>query len=394
MAQQSIGETRAVRASASHILSLHTVVIIRLISALIIACSSLICFVGTSWDIQWHTFVGRDRTLIPPHEMMLLGIVLSGIAALVLVATETIWTRQNQSSTKLTTPFAGLFSAPLGAYIAGYAALNSAVAFPLDSYWHSLYGIDVSIWAPFHVMIIVGMALTGLGAAYLFASTANLATSIQASGSKRVAYLGMMIAFASTLSLFTLLTIDGLNDNHMLHLGFGAISFFPFLTGLLVSCILVASASLLPWRWAATSVFGITALFLIIDQLFIPPALTLLMQTEQLRFLSASRPAPPVSIVTWAWPLLTIIAAVLIDLVMHSAKKQSWSKRQLLIRLALAAFVCTIPVMISDLTVVTEVVSAAGVAGTILTFAIGFLGILIGIKLGQSIGQTLHTLEG
>src|SRR6266702_4938431 len=95
MAQQSIGETRAVRVSASHMLSLHTVVIIRLISAMIIACSSLICFVGTSWDIQWHTFVGRDRTLIPPHEMMLTGVTLDGLLALTSVVLETIWVRRN-----------------------------------------------------------------------------------------------------------------------------------------------------------------------------------------------------------------------------------------------------------------------------------------------------------
>src|SRR6266567_4940625 len=85
MAQHSIGETRSAPDFASYAVSLHTIVRIRLISALIIACSSLICFVGTSWDIQWHGFVGHDRTLIPPHEMMLSGIILSGIAALVLV---------------------------------------------------------------------------------------------------------------------------------------------------------------------------------------------------------------------------------------------------------------------------------------------------------------------
>jgi hypothetical protein len=41
-------------------------------------------------------------------------------------------------------------------------ALLSAIAFPLDNYWHQLYGLDVTIWSPFHVMIISGMVLAGL----------------------------------------------------------------------------------------------------------------------------------------------------------------------------------------------------------------------------------------
>src|SRR5207249_11448420 len=88
----------------------------------------------------------------PPHQMMLTGVALSGIAALVAVIIETVWIRRNASLEKYTTSFAESFYGSLGAYIAGFAALNAAVAFPLDAYWHALYGIDVRIWAPFHVM--------------------------------------------------------------------------------------------------------------------------------------------------------------------------------------------------------------------------------------------------
>jgi hypothetical protein len=390
MAQHSIGGARSVSDSTSLALSLHAVVRIRLISALVITFSSLVCFLGTSWDIQWHAFVGRDRTLIPPHEMMLTGIALTGIASLVVVITETIWARQNRSSTKQVTPFAGIFSAPLGVYIAGYAALNSAVAFPLDTYWHTLYGIDVTLWAPFHVMIISGMALTGLGAVYTFTSTINLATRIQAFGSKRIAYLGMMVAFATTLSLFMLLEFNGID-----YILFNFIIPFPILMGLLVGGILVAAASILPWKWAATSVFGVCALFAIIDQLAVPPALTLLMKLEQLTFLNKQHSTPPqISVVTVSWPLLTIVAAMLVDLVMNSAKKHNWSPRKLLIGLSLAVFVSTIPVTVEAPTALLDMLSTLGVLGTLLSFIIGFAGIYLGIKFGQSIGKTIHTLEG
>lgn len=54
------------------------------ISLGIVVCA-LISLVGTSWDIQWHLFVDRDRTLIPPHSMMLTGITLGGLLALTAV---------------------------------------------------------------------------------------------------------------------------------------------------------------------------------------------------------------------------------------------------------------------------------------------------------------------
>jgi hypothetical protein len=229
----------------------------------------------------------------------------------------------------------------------------------------------------------------------MFASAANLATHINAIGSTHVAYLGMMVAFATMLSLFMLFMPDGLNSVRMLLLGFGSICFFPLLIGLLVGCILIASGSTLPWKWAATSVFGVSVLFVIIDQLAIPPALTLLMQSEQLTFRSVGTATPPqISVVAVVWPLLTIFSALLIDLVLQRAKKQSWSKRQLLLGLVLATFVCTIPCIIEEPQVVIDMISSTGVVGAILSYAIGFLGILVGIKLAQSIEKTLQTLEG
>jgi len=57
----------------------------------VILPASLMCFLGTSWDIHWHTLIGRNRSLIPPHEIMLRGVALSGIAATADIVLETIW---------------------------------------------------------------------------------------------------------------------------------------------------------------------------------------------------------------------------------------------------------------------------------------------------------------
>src|SRR2546423_11369498 len=94
MAQHIVGRTEALSPSASHAPSLHAVLVLRLTGGLVALFGAIISFVGTSWDIQWPTLIGRDRTLIPPHALMLTRFTLGGIAALTAVITETICARR------------------------------------------------------------------------------------------------------------------------------------------------------------------------------------------------------------------------------------------------------------------------------------------------------------
>ncbi len=393
MAQHTVGRTDVVSPSTSHAPSLHAVLIVRLTCGLVALFGALISFVGTSWDIQWHSLIGRDRTLIPPHEMMLTGITIGGIAALTVIIMETIWARRSPRMAQQFTPFAGLFSGPLGAYIVGYAALNSAVAFPLDTYWHTLYGIDVNLWAPFHIMIITGMALMAFGSVYMLASAAHLAARLHASKAERSASLGMIAAFATSLSLFTLLLAEGSNLNRSVPLGFASFSLFPVLAALLLGTMLGGAVYALPWKWVATSVVGVSFLFALIDQLVVPPALTWLMQIEQLTYRAGHSNPPPVSLVAVAWPLLSLVSAVVIDLCVQRARKQGWSKRRLFMSIALAALVGGIPLSLVHPLNALSLASGLGVLGTLLSLVIGSLGGIVGTTLGRSIGVTTRTLE-
>ena len=393
MAQHTVGRTDALSPSSSHAPSLHAVLILRLTGGLVALFGAIISFVGTSWDIQWHTLIGRDRTLIPPHEMMLAGITLGGIAALTVIITETIWARRYKSMAQEFTPFAGLFSGPLGAYIVGYAALNAAVAFPLDTYWHTLYGIDVTLWAPFHIMIISGMALMAFGAVYILASAAHIAARLQARKAERSAYLGMIGAFAASLSLFALLVSQGSSPHNSVPLGFASFSLYPVLTALLLGCLLGGAVYALPRKWVATSIVGVTFLFAFIDQLVIPPALTWLMQIEQLTYRVGHANPPPVSLVAVAWPLVFLVSAFLIDLCIQRSRQQGWSERRLFISLVLATLVGGIPLsLVKPLSALT-LAGSLGVVGTLLSLVLGGLGGVIGIMLGRSVGETTRTLE-
>ena len=393
MAQHTVGRTVALSPSPSHAPSLHAVLILRLTGGLVALFGAIISFVGTSWDIQWHTLIGRDRTLIPPHEMMLTGITLGGIAALTVIITETIWARRYPGMAQQFTPFAGLFSGPLGAYIVGYAALNSAVAFPLDTYWHTLYGIDVTLWAPFHIMIISGMALMAFGAVYILASAAHIAARLQARKAERSAYLGMIGAFAASLSLFALLASQGSSPHNSIPLGFASFSLYPVLTTLLLGCLLGGAVYALPRKWVATSIVGVTFLFAFIDQLVVPPALTWLMQVEQLMYRAGHANPPPVSLVAVAWPLIFLVSAFLIDLCMQRSRQQGWSKRRLFISIALAVLVGSIPVSIEAPQAALDLASSLGVLGTLLSLIIGGVGSVVGTTLGRSVGETIGTLE-
>ncbi len=42
------------------------------------AIASLSIIIGLIWDISWHTSIGRDELLSPPHIGIYLGAVISG----------------------------------------------------------------------------------------------------------------------------------------------------------------------------------------------------------------------------------------------------------------------------------------------------------------------------
>jgi hypothetical protein len=130
-------------------ISLCQLLSLRLALGLVALLGAFIFLQAVCWDIQWHGFIGRDRTLIPPHILMLSGLAISGIVALLMVLIESRLARRDRAIAQQGILFAGLFHAPLGAYMVGYSALLAAAAFPLDAYWHALYGMPVGILGSF-----------------------------------------------------------------------------------------------------------------------------------------------------------------------------------------------------------------------------------------------------
>src|SRR5215471_21655553 len=282
---KTLDEAAVFNSSITPVRSLRAVSTLRLVLGLTALLGAIIFLEGTSWDIQWHSFIGRDRTLIPPHIMMMSGVALSGISGLLAVLIESWWAQRNAIIAQHSIGFAEIFSGPFGAYIVGFTALTAALAFPLDAYWHALYGIDVAIWAPFHVMFVASMGIVALGAAYMLSSAAHLAarSGLAGNGTRRAANLGVALALATVLSLFTLLLFDAFKDGNSIDLGFLSLNVFPLLSGLLVAFTFVAAANAIPWRWAATAVSGCYLLLAGIMAVFVQPATNWLLSVERLK---------------------------------------------------------------------------------------------------------------
>lgn len=119
---------------------------------------------GSIWDREWHFYVGRDQFLTPPHTLIYVSVAGAGLLALIVVLTDTVryfigTPGVDDTSTVCIFKY---FHAPLGFIIAGFGALQALVSAPLDNYWHTLYGIDIALWAPFHMMGVTGGVIVSL----------------------------------------------------------------------------------------------------------------------------------------------------------------------------------------------------------------------------------------
>jgi hypothetical protein len=193
-----------------------------------IASALLGCLVvasaGLAWDIAWHTFIGRDSFLTPPHAVLYGGVAAAGATA-----------------------FAGLLllrlrggAIPLGLLVTGFGILTLVVSAPLDNYWHELYGLDVTLWAPFHVMGLIGGLVAILGVVYVLA--AELARRRRLAAGGQLALLALVL-FTWSGALRGLLTIFQPAYVHSPTTVLGPLEFLTLPAGLAFSVALVGAGA-------------------------------------------------------------------------------------------------------------------------------------------------------
>lgn len=125
--------------------------------------SLLVAVVGMYWDIALHIDVGRDEGPLanPAHYLILAGlygIFTAGFVAMVLPRE-----RPGPSAVRLGRDW----HAPLGGVLICACGAFALAGFPLDDLWHRLFGQDVTLWGPTHLMLIGGASMTLVGIAVL-----------------------------------------------------------------------------------------------------------------------------------------------------------------------------------------------------------------------------------
>ena len=125
--------------------------------------SLLVALFGMYWDISLHIGVGRDEGPLAnaAHYYILIG--LFGIFAAGVVAMALPRGRPSATAIRLSRDW----HAPLGGVLICACGAFSLLGFPLDDVWHRLFGQDVTLWGPTHLMLIGGAAMTLVGLAVL-----------------------------------------------------------------------------------------------------------------------------------------------------------------------------------------------------------------------------------
>ena len=137
-----------------------------------------IAFAGGYWDIGWHIDRGRDTLLAPPHVFILTGLGTVVVCLALFAAMASAATAEGRPVAMPMTRWRGIAYPPI-TLIALVMFLVPQLAFGLDELWHRTYGLDVSLWSPPHLLIIVG------GAAALFAVAAIIACEANAADPSR-----------------------------------------------------------------------------------------------------------------------------------------------------------------------------------------------------------------
>jgi hypothetical protein len=118
---------------------------------------------GVQWDIQWHVLIGRDSFWIAPHLMTYAGVGLSVFVSWAMIAWETILARRGQTAADgVTIQLLGL-TGTRGFHLAAWGIALTVLAAPIDDLWHRLFGLDVTIWSPPHLLGIFGAAVNTVG---------------------------------------------------------------------------------------------------------------------------------------------------------------------------------------------------------------------------------------
>ena len=118
---------------------------------------------GFIWDVSLHIGKGRDPGPLanPAHYFILFGLFLLFIAG--CLACVLPYDKPGPAAVRITRNW----YVPVGGILMAGCGLYALIGFPLDDVWHRLFGQDVTLWGPTHLMMIGGAGFSTLTALLL-----------------------------------------------------------------------------------------------------------------------------------------------------------------------------------------------------------------------------------
>jgi hypothetical protein len=129
----------------------------------IASVSLIVALLGMYWDISLHIDQGRDPGPLanPAHYLILFGlfgVFVAGFLAIIMGDKRGGSSMIQRAST---------WKIPIGGIMLFACASFSLLGFPLDDGWHRIFGQDVTLWGPTHLMLFGGAGMTLIGRASL-----------------------------------------------------------------------------------------------------------------------------------------------------------------------------------------------------------------------------------
>jgi hypothetical protein len=211
--------------------------------------SLMTALLGMYWDISLHITRGRDAGPLAniahyPILFGLFGIFGAGLLAVMLPRGE----RPGPAAIRIS----GDWYAPVGGVLLAGAGFYALLGFPLDDVWHRIFGQDVTLWGPTHLMLLGGAGLSLVAMAVLEREGAA-ATAATASPIGRYIRRGMVMGgLLIGLSVFQAEFDFGVPQFRLVHQ--------PLLIALAAACALVAARL---WLGRGAALFAVGFYYLV-----------------------------------------------------------------------------------------------------------------------------------
>ena len=239
---------------------------------------------GLTWDIRWHMTVGRDSFWIAPHVMIYASVALGVLVAFGVLARDTERVRRGLPAPPDAIRVVGLVGTR-GFHVVAWGLALVVIAAPIDDLWHRLFGVDVSLWSPPHLLGLFGSVVSTGGC---------LVTAVEVHRREAARLAALLLAGA----LFYAGVRITLDPAFLIGYSRGGVAFhlYAILGALVLPATLLAAARLTDRRWAPPVAVGVAVVLGVVGMQVARAGFAVLQPVSYLAEEIAKDPTSPIAL--------------------------------------------------------------------------------------------------